>query len=194
MINKNKLFYLRDRICDFSDEKAFGELFELCFAPLTRFAFSFLHSRPLGEEVVSDVLLRIWRRRERLEEIEDFRLYLYVSVRNGALKQLKKQKKVQTYSLDQTSIWLKADRKTPESAMITKEMFRRIQSAIHDLPPRCRLIYKLIKEDGLKYREAAGLLQLSVKTIEAQMGIAMKRMNQAYYRVIQEPEKVKEEK
>src|SRR5699024_11946872 len=67
---------------------------------------------------------------------------------------LKKQKRIHTYSLDHTGIWMKTDGKTPENDMITKEMFKRIQSAIHELPPRCRLIYKLIKEDGLKYREA----------------------------------------
>jgi RNA polymerase sigma factor (sigma-70 family) len=62
----------------------------------------------------------------------------------------------------------------PEQLMITEEMVRQIKKAVNELPPRCRLIFKLIKEDGLKYREAAGLLNLSVKTVEAQMAIALR--------------------
>ncbi|HLR38607.1 MAG TPA: RNA polymerase sigma-70 factor [Chitinophagaceae bacterium] len=193
MINKDKLFYLRDRICNYDDEKAFEQLFLLCFSPLTRFAFSFLHSREQGEEITSDVLLRVWNRRNKLDEIADFRLYLYVSIRNASLNQLKKRKKRQTFSLDETSLWLKADGSTPEDAFITKEALKKVQAAIHKLPPRCRLIYKLIKEDDLKYREAAGLLQLSVKTIEAQMGIAMKRLHEALYKVTREAQKANEE-
>jgi RNA polymerase sigma factor (sigma-70 family) len=64
----------------------------------------------------------------------------------------------------------------PEKLMLTEEMMRQIKKAINDLPPRCRLIFKLIKEDGLKYREVAELLQLSVKTVEAQMAIALRRL------------------
>ena len=64
----------------------------------------------------------------------------------------------------------------PEQLMMTEDMVRQIKKAVNDLPPRCRLIFKLIKEDGLKYKETAELLQLSVKTIEAQMAIALRRI------------------
>ena len=64
----------------------------------------------------------------------------------------------------------------PEQLMITSEMFRRVKEAIGELPPRCQLIFKLIKEDGLKYREVAELLGLSLKTIENQMTIALKKI------------------
>jgi RNA polymerase sigma-70 factor (ECF subfamily) len=60
--------------------------------------------------------------------------------------------------------------------MMTEEMLRQIRNAVNDLPPRCRLIFKLIKEDGLKYKETAELLHLSVKTVEAQMAIALRRI------------------
>ena len=60
--------------------------------------------------------------------------------------------------------------------MMTEEMMRQIRQAVNNLPPRCRLIFKLVKEDGLKYKEVAELLQLSVKTIEAQMAIALRRI------------------
>jgi RNA polymerase sigma-70 factor (ECF subfamily) len=63
--------------------------------------------------------------------------------------------------------------------MITAEMQKRIRSAIQTLPPKCRLIFKLIREDGLKYKEVAELLNLSLKTIENQMTIAIKKISEA---------------
>jgi RNA polymerase sigma-70 factor (ECF subfamily) len=65
--------------------------------------------------------------------------------------------------------------------MLTAEMMNRVQKAINDLPPRCQLIFKLIKEDGLKYREVAELLQLSIKTIENQMAIALRKIGLAIH-------------
>ena len=65
--------------------------------------------------------------------------------------------------------------------MLTAEMMNRVQKAINDLPPRCQLIFKLIKEDGLKYREVAELLNLSIKTIENQMAIAIRKIGLAIH-------------
>ena len=64
----------------------------------------------------------------------------------------------------------------PEQLMMTEEMMRQIRQAVNNLPPRCRLIFKLVKEDGLKYKEVAELLQLSIRTIEARMAIALRRI------------------
>ena len=58
---------------------------------------------------------------------------------------------------------------------------RQIRQAVNSLPPRCRIIFKLVKEDGLKYKEVAELLQLSVKTIEAQMAIALRRLGKCMH-------------
>ena len=67
----------------------------------------------------------------------------------------------------------------PEELLITAEMISRIQQAIHQLPPRCQLIFKLIKDDGLKYKEVADLLNLSIKTIENQMTLALRKIGSA---------------
>ena len=69
----------------------------------------------------------------------------------------------------------------PEKLMLTAEMMKRVQKAINDLPPRCQLIFKLIKENGLKYREVAELLNLSVKTVENQMTTAIRKIGQAIH-------------
>lgn len=187
MINCDTLNGLLERMILYDDELAYTSLYTHCYMPLARFAYSFLKSRELAEEVASDVLLKIWRLRHKLGAVSDFRLYLYVSTRNTALNALKKQQRVHAYSLEESGVWMKADDCTPEQLLITAEFFKRIQTAILQLPPQCRLIYKLIKEDGLKYREAAEVLHISVKTIEAQMGIAMKRLYEIFQNSIREP-------
>jgi RNA polymerase sigma-70 factor (ECF subfamily) len=67
----------------------------------------------------------------------------------------------------------------PEQLMITAEMFKRIRDAVNELPNKCRLIFKLVKEDGLKHREVAQLLNLSAKTVENQMTIAIRKIGQS---------------
>lgn len=176
MIDRDKLIALQKKISGFDDMRAYEQLYLMCFPVLTRFAFSFVKSRELSEEIASDVLIRIWNRRDKLREIADFKLYLYVCTRNTALNELKKQQHTAVSTMDEMAVWMKADEATPEQLFITEELLKKIQSAILRLPAQCRLIYKLIKEDGLKYREAAELLHLSVKTVEAQMSIAMKRL------------------
>ncbi len=186
MIDRYKATLLQQQLALHEDEAAYRELFAMCFPALMRFAYTFIRSRELSEEIAADVMISVWNRRESLGRIDDFRLYLYVSTRNTALNYLKKQKRENAFSLDESAVWMKADDATPEQLFITAELFKRIQGAIQDLPPQCRLIYKLIKEDGLKYREVSELLQLSVKTIETQMGIATKRLYKLFRNTMRE--------
>ncbi|HXB09434.1 MAG TPA: sigma-70 family RNA polymerase sigma factor, partial [Puia sp.] len=74
---------------------------------------------------------------------------------------------------------LDASAGTPEQILINSETHRKIQIAVEALPPRCKMIFKLVREDGLKYREIAGILNISVNTIDAQMAIAVKKITTA---------------
>lgn len=188
MINWNQVKDLQQKIGTDHGEQAYKELFLFCFPILVRFAFSYIQTREKAEEIASDVLIGLWYRRLVLDQILDLKLYLYKSTKNTALNYLKKQRRSTIYSLeDSKELWMKTTDATPEQILISAELQQRIQNAIRHLPPKCRLIYKLIKEDGLKYREVADLLQLSVKTIEAQMTIALKRLYQELHSHIGSP-------
>ena len=63
----------------------------------------------------------------------------------------------------------------PDQQMITADILKKIQEAVNDLPPRCKIIFKLVREDGLKYKEVADILNISVNTVDAQMVIAVKK-------------------
>ena len=161
------------------DAAAYKELFLLYHKRLLNFSMTITHSKELAEEVVSDVFMRIWTARKRLMAVENFHLYIYIITKNLSINCWLKEQKVQSFSLDETAVDVKNIYSDPEQLMITAEMQKRICFAIQALPPKCQLIFKLIREDGLRYKEVAELLNLSLKTIENQMTIALKKISES---------------
>jgi RNA polymerase sigma-70 factor (family 1) len=166
------------RIAVHNDEQAYKELFHHFYPSLYQFALSILKTGLLADEVVSDVFLRIWQKRAALARIQNLKLYLFISTRNTALNYLRQQKRPALLP-DDYRVQLRSIYFDPEQMMITAEMISRIRQAVSQLPPRCQLIFKLIKEDGLKYKEVAELLHLSAKTIENQMTLALRKIGTA---------------
>ena len=175
----NELKEIQRRIAVYDDEKAYKELFFLFYKSLTQFAFSFVRSREMSEEVVSDVFINIWKGRTQLEEIVNVKTYLYISTKNISLKYLLKQHKQVAIAIDALTIELESKEIHPEQMMITADMVNKITEAVNQLPPRCKLVYKFIKEDGLRYKEVAAILNISVKTIDNQLAIALKKIGTA---------------
>ena len=170
------LYELVARVALNDDSAAYKKIF-LHFHPrLLSFSYAITHCKESSEEVVSDVFLNIWHSRKTLLRIENVPLYLYVSTKNISLNYLAKQKRTQVFSLDDVKTELRSLYFDPEQLMITSEMFRRITAAVKELPPKCQLIFKLVKEDNLRYKEVAELLHLSIKTVEAQMSIALRKL------------------
>lgn len=159
-----------------ADQVAYKELFVILHSRLKQFAYSILRSKEEAEELVSDIFIRIWEKRSQLTSIESPLLYFYTTAKNLAINRLNKQKRQVPHSPEGWQVQLQSIYFDPEQLLLTEEMMQKIRQAINDLPPRCRLIFKLIKEDGLKYKEVAELLELSAKTIEAQMAIALRRL------------------
>lgn len=177
--DKQYIHQLQEKIAISNDQQAYNDLFVLFYPSLRQFAFSFLQSKPLSEEVVSDVFIKIWEKRKLLHTINNLKLYLFTSTRNVALNYLKKQKGLNNLPVEDYWVELNSIYFDPEQMMITAEMIAKVHAAIQGLPARCRLIFKLVKEEGLKYKEVAELLNLSVKTVENQMTLALKKIGSA---------------
>lgn len=184
---------LLSTIALYNDQGAYKELFLLLHKPLKQFAYSILKSGEEAEELVSDVFVRIWQKKDELSHIEAPLFYFYTTTKNLALSKLRKKKAINE-NPEEWLVQLNSVYFDPEQLMMTEEMLRQIQKAVNDLPPRCRLIFKLIKEDGLKYKETADLLQLSVKTIEAQMAIALRRIARCMHFEVRASNKVPQKK
>ena len=158
-----------------ADQQAFRQLFRHFAPPLSQFARSFIKDREAAEEIVEDVFVAIWRKREQLTEIAGIRVYLYVTTRNLCINYLNRSKRVFT-DLDQLDVTCASLVPTPEDVMLAAEMNRAINAAVQELPPKCRIIYKLVKEDGLKYKEVAEILGISDRTVETHIGTALKKI------------------
>ena len=174
-----KIQNLISQIARHDDAIAYRELFMSYHSKLVSFSTSITHCIESAEEIVSDVFMKLWLQRKNLLRIDNFHLYIYIITKNMSINRLLKDKKRRSFSLDEMEVDLSSVYLNPETMMINAEMNRRIQQAIQLLPTRCRLIFKLIKEDGLTYRETAELLELSVKTVENQMTIAFKKIGES---------------
>lgn len=159
------------------DENAFTQLYLLYGKRLTLFAISLVRSKEIAEELVEDVFVRLWANRAQLSEIDNLTVYLYVAVKNRALNTLsQKAKELVAASFDYLDTTVEEFAADPYELMITSEMMARMQKAITGLPPRCKMIFKLVREDGLKYKEVAEILNISVNTIDVQMAIAVNKI------------------
>jgi RNA polymerase sigma-70 factor (ECF subfamily) len=168
---------LQYQIATYEDNEAYKKLFYALFPSLQNFAYSIIKSRMIAEEIVSDAFIMIWEKRKNLLEIENLRLYLFISVKNAAIRKLQQEKKRNIkLSLDDFDVEFISDYSTPEEIMQSAETEKTIHEVIQHLPPRCKLIFKLAKEDHLKYKEISSLLNISIKTIDAQLSIALKKI------------------
>jgi RNA polymerase sigma-70 factor (family 1) len=157
-------------------ELAFEELYKRHFIRLFRFCYSIVHQKEPAEEIVNDVFLKLWQKRAVQPPITNPGLYLYISVKNRSLNYLRDKASVHVEELSERCNAYIRFEATPESLFLGAETLQRIRTAINQLPPRCRLIFSLVKEDGLKQKEVARLLDLSIKTVEAQLAIALKKL------------------
>lgn len=169
---------LFNRMAAGADESALWALHKAYFHRLFRFVYAFTGVKESTEEIVNDVFLALWQKRHLLYNIAKPEMYLFICAKNKALKQIKREKRL-TESLHTLNDFECILDSTPHDIMITTELHRRINEAIGALPPKCKLIFSLVKENDLKYREVAELLGLSEKTIENQMGIALKKLSQS---------------
>lgn len=159
------------------DESAFNEFFNHYHPRLYGYALTMIQSHNPSEEVVSDVFIKVWTGRKRLSSIENVNHYMFRAVKNQALNYLEKRK-LGTVDLDQVKDNEIGDFIQPDLSVLNRELADQIQSAIESLPPRSKLIFGLIRIDGMKYKEVAEHLDLSVKTVENQMTIAIKKLRE----------------
>jgi RNA polymerase sigma-70 factor (family 1) len=181
------LLDIQNRIAD-DDHEALQTLYEHYHKRLLHLSYAIVRSKETAEEVVGDVFIQVWRKRSRIRTVENFRFYLYVMTKNISRSYLRKYGNKKHVSLDEVALPFYQIDATPEELMITGEAIQRINRAINDLPPKCRLVFKLVKEDGLKYREVAELLHITLKTVENQMGIAIKKIHQSLKLFLPQPQ------
>ena len=158
------------------DRLSFDFLFRKYYAVLTRFAYSFLCSKDSSEEVVQEFFIYIWQHAATININTSFKAYCYTSVRNRSLNHIKSNVIRINYESQYTD---KILQDSENEVDFRKDPFQRnYNSALNTLPEKCREIFILAKHEGLTYEEIADYLSISVKTIENQMGIALKKLRE----------------
>jgi RNA polymerase sigma-70 factor (family 1) len=172
----NHIRSLQERIALYEDMQAYHELYNLFFHNLHRFCFSFVKSSEAAEEIVSDVFIKLWQIRNKLPDIANLKVYLYQIAKNCCLNYLTRHFKNPVASLDEMDLDTVICLDNPEELCISSDLIKTIQQTIRQLPPQCRLIFQMVKEDGMRYKEVADILQVSVLTVRNQVAIATQKL------------------
>jgi RNA polymerase sigma-70 factor, ECF subfamily len=170
-LTDDKELYLRLKE---GDEQAFKLLFQKYYSAMCHFARHFLNDSEMAEETAQDMFVRIWEKRSTLNIETSVKHYFFRSIRNHCLNQIQHQKIRQQYA----SKMMESSQQEidPEQYYMEVDLIERIEKSIGSLPTKRQEIFRLSREQGLKYKEIAEELNISVKTVEAQMGLALKHL------------------
>jgi RNA polymerase sigma-70 factor (ECF subfamily) len=160
-------------------EIALKSLYMCYFEQLIRFTGLYVSSSGEAEELVSDTFLAIWENRRSLLTVGDINAYIYSIARHKAISYFRKQHLDQVSLDDLPQDFFANTDTTPEDDLISQEEISRLNDAINSLPPKCKMAFKLVREDNLKYKEVAAILDISVKTLEAHLATAVKKLREA---------------
>jgi RNA polymerase sigma-70 factor (family 1) len=167
---------LLNRIQYHNDQQAFKQFYHLLFFKLYQFSYSYVSSKESAEELVNDVFLGLWEKRATFDTINNIQVYLYVAVKNASLNYLRSHRMPLPVSVDDLHVDHFYFATNPELTMINRELRMKLHEAIDQLPPRCKVIFKLVKEDGLSYKDVASILDISPKTVDSQLCLALKKL------------------
>ena len=156
-----------------SPSSTFDELVRAHYGRLCNFAYRFARSRDAAEDVVQEVFTRLWQQREQFD-VRDPLPYLYQAVRNRLVTSRRHELVRERWRADVDHESRHA--RDAASAVELADLRRAAARAIDALPERCRLIFTMSREQDLSYAEIARLLDISVKTVETQMGRALKAL------------------
>ena len=162
------------------DKSAFAEIYKAHFYGLCDFSYRYIKSQAVCEELVQDLFLYIWQNRREWNPSGTVKSYLYKSIKNRSLDYLK-HKRVQNEFANQQREEVEYTTVTQDNLRLHKsedQLIKSIHLAIESLPDQRKMIFKMSREDGLTYREIAEVLEISVKTVETQMGRSLKTLRE----------------
>jgi RNA polymerase sigma-70 factor (ECF subfamily) len=155
------------------DEKAFEHLFKAHYPSLCGYARKYLDDIDQAEEVVQEMFFNFWQKKEKMKINTSLEAYLFRSVRNACLNYLKHLKIREQYKLANNAEIRQKEQEIHDS-VVAMELQGKIENIIDQLPPERKKIFKMSRYEELKYKEIAAKLNISIKTVEAQMSKALK--------------------
>ena len=154
------------------DIRAFEELFRKFYEDLCRWAYRYLRDEDSSEEIVQDLFYHLWRDRMDLRIEISVKSYLYKAVSNNCkmlLKKINRRSAIESELANRPEPF----REEASEMLEAKEITEVVNKTLAELPERPALIFRMSRYEGMKYREIAEKLSISVKTVEANMGKAL---------------------
>jgi RNA polymerase sigma-70 factor, ECF subfamily len=158
------------------DEKAFEALFRRYYSHLCLYATQILKNPSAAEEIVQELFVRFWEKKEETKIETSLKNYLFRAVKNHCLNYIKHNQIKREYS--QKFLNENEPFSTEYDIESQTELFRKIEESISALPEKRQKIFRLSRQEGLKYREIAEKMNISIKTVETQMGLAIKTLRE----------------
>ncbi len=174
MSGKEKIKILFQEIQQ-GNKDAFNDLFNLYYAKLVAFAQQYTKQFESAEEISSELFVKLWLKRDQLSKVFNPEVYLYVSVKNACLNLIRADKKRPMLYSEETGVD-SIEKDSEGSKLEDKELIKLLDEAVNSLPEQRKIIFKLIKEDGLKTNEVAEIMELSKRTVENQLYKAVKTL------------------
>lgn len=149
----------------------FEAIYHSHFNAMCNLANRIVKDRDAAKDIVQELFVKLWRSPDDLSLILNAKAYLYKATANAAINYLAKARR--TVSIEQVKA---SPAVNPDETISLKALEKKIIEVLDDLPPKCRAIFMLSRFEGMRYREIADHLGISVKTVENQMGIALSKM------------------
>lgn len=160
------------------DKQEFEKLFRSSYVSLVRYAKTLVRDHDTAEEIVQDLFFRLWQNRDKMKIESSLKGYLFRSVHNRALHRIEHQKVVDRHAGEMVAAASLSSEPVTET-IYYNELQARVAGVLERLPERCRLIFRMSRFEGMKYNEIADKLAVSLKTVEADMGRALKEFRKA---------------
>jgi len=160
------------------DKQEFEKLFRSSYVSLVRYAKSILRDHDTAEEIVQELFFRLWQNRDKLNIESSLNGYLFRSVHNRSLHHIEHQQVVSRHA-GEVAAGTELSSEPVIEAIYYSELQAKVARVLERLPERCRMIFRMSRFEGLKYNEIADKLAVNVKTVEADMGKALREFRKA---------------
>ena len=169
----SKLQYLISQ----NDRNAFDRFYHLYYEQVFRFSYYIVKDKNACSEVVTNVFLAIWKSRNKFAEVSNIETYLYVVTKNEARRFLNNNKNYMQVSLDEIPMHVEStNNDSPDNSLLIEEIELLLGQVVSGLPEKCRLIFLMIRQEGLTPKEIAQILSINESTVRVQLKIAIDKI------------------
>ena len=177
-MSESEIRKLLGKLTSRNTETIFRQFYHLCYDRFFRIAYYYTHNEVWSQEIVLDAFMKLWEKRDSLTRILNIEDYCFILVKNTALNYLDKEERRGAHFSRNEAEPSERDN-SPEEVLLSEELFAVYVKALDTLPERCREVFIRVKEEKKSYAQVAEEMEISVKTVDAQLQKAIGKLKEA---------------